>query len=178
MEGNDFDFYKDSRPRSDQFPTYEMKQPEQPSPPPPQPEKKKGLSAGTIIILVTAGVCFLMLLGVVLLAMVDLRPDTDLEVYINKGGFHLGDTLYVDTDDIRFDIKNAGKETALSEKITLKIHGDNIADETIPWPGSDIPAGERRSTSISVTVEDPIDDFVLKISVYYDGKLQDTDRIP
>jgi len=177
MEGSDFDFYSSSRPRPEDFSTYELVQPvtNEPAPPP-----KKGISKGTVLVLVFAGICVLILFGTLMLALIGplLQKDVDLEVNISKGGTTFGDKLYIDPDNIQISVRNSGKETAYANNITLKISGDNVADRTIPWPGTDIPPGHGKSAVISIEVIDMFSSFTLKVSIYYNEDYHDYDRIP
>jgi hypothetical protein len=179
MEGSDFDYYAQNRPEPEDFPSYEPQQPQIPAQTEKEPEKKKKLSSGTKLILITFGICVLIVVGVLLLALIDpVLNKIDLDVSINRGGSTSGGTMYVDTDNIEIVIRNHGSEVADGSKITLKVSGDNIAEETIQWTGGDIPTDKSRAMTISVDVENEFESFTLKISIYYDGDFQSKDQIP
>ncbi len=179
MEGSDFDFYSSNRPDPEDFPTYEQRQPEVPAEPKIEKEPPKSFWQTYKVFLITGGVCVMILLGVMMLALIGpIFNKVDLEINISEGGMRSGSTLFVDTDNIEFRVKNAGSETAEGEKITLKISGDNIVDKTIQWSSGDIESGKGKIMIISVDIENPSTEFELKISVYYDGDFQGQDQIP
>lgn len=179
MEGSDFDFYSSSRPDPEDFPTYEPLQPKVPEKEPEPVKEQVSFWKKHKVILIAFGVCVMIIVGVMLLALIDPKfSEIDLSVSIAEGGQRSGDTLFMDTDDIPVTIRNSGSETAEGEKIQLRISGDNVVDKTIDWTGGDIKSDKGRTVSITIELEDQFKTFTLKVAVIYDGNYQDKDQIP
>ena len=67
MEGSDFDYYAQNRPKPEDFPKYE---PQQPIVIPKKEPEKKPVSAGAILAVVIAGMLVLMVVGGALLLII------------------------------------------------------------------------------------------------------------
>ncbi|MFO8050871.1 MAG: CARDB domain-containing protein [Thermoplasmatota archaeon] len=179
MEGSDFDYFSGNRPKPEDFPTYEPLQPEVPEKEPEPKKEPVSFWKKHKTILITFGVCVMVLIGVMLLAIIDPKfSEIDLTVSISQGGHQSGDTFFMDTDDIPITVRNHGSETASGENIQLRISGDNVVEKTIDWTGGDIASDKGRTISISIELKDQFKTFTLKVSVHYDGDYQDSDQIP
>ncbi|MFW3145999.1 MAG: CARDB domain-containing protein [Thermoplasmatota archaeon] len=179
MEGSDFDFYAQNRPKPEDFPAYEPLQPQVPEKQQIEKEPQRSFWQRYRIIVIAGGICLLVLIGVMLLALIDPAfSDRDLEVSIDGGGSTSGSTTYIDTDHISVRIRNDGSKTAYAEKITLRISGDNVAEKTVQWKGPDISSKKTASATISIDLNDQFKPFTLTIKVYYDGDYQSKDSLP
>ena len=143
-----------------------------------QPKKRSMFRVFLPLIII--GVIFILIMvGVVIIALFDpFTGDVELEVNINTGGRVVGDTLYIDTNDVSIQISNQGKGTALGNKIELKVSGRNIFSETVQYTGVDIGSEKHSTYSIGIDVIDEDAPLTITVKVFYDSKFHDEDEIP